>query len=215
MITIIIAAFHLFFFFGFLTLQYKYSNLVIVDIINLKAAAIIRKSECPLLVWLLLIDPSSLKFKRALSFVLIYGESQDETPRFLSPWRTPMSSPSSRSRWRSPGISRRPSSWPRGTGHWSSGVRGSQGHVLLQINPFGCSTWFHFWRLAALLNYNIWDDGQEAKRVLRSDKRYRVKKTCYIYVTWGCRVCHSDLGEGCGFDHSQGTFPVDFACKRI
>ncbi len=82
----------------------------------------------------------------------------------LLPWRPTSTSSSARPRLRPPGISRRPSSWSRGTGHWSSGVWGSQWHILLQINPSCCRTWLHFGRLAALLNYDIWEDKWSAKK---------------------------------------------------
>lgn len=86
----------------------------------------------------------------------------------LLPWRPTPTSSSPRPRLRPPGISRRPSSWSWGTGHWSSGVWGSQWHILLQINPFCCCTWLHFGRLAAPLNYDIWEDRWSAKRLVRT-----------------------------------------------
>lgn len=191
----------------FWTLKNKYSSIVTVDIINPKAAAseTVRMSDY---CWLI----SHHERWRINCPLCSRGDSQDQTPGFLSPWRSTMSSSSPRSRWRPPGIPRRPPPRPRGAGHWSSGVGGGQGHVLLQMNPFGCSTCFHFRRLAALLNDNIWDDGQETRRVLRSDKWNLTRREMQnIDVTWWCS--DSDLGEGCGFDSSQGTFWVEFAFK--
>lgn len=87
-------------------------------------------------------------------------------PCLLSPRPTPTSS-SAWPRLRPPGISMRPPSRPWGTSNWPSWVRSSQRHVLLQINPFSCSTWLRFGRLASLLNYHIWEERWRAKRVVR------------------------------------------------
>ena len=91
----------------------------------------------------------------------------------FSPWTwllsTGMSPPTSsssspRSRLGTPSISRRPSSWPRGAGDWSPGVRGSQGHVLLQVNSSCCCTRLYFGRLGAFINYDIWESKKSCEK---------------------------------------------------
>lgn len=99
-------------------------------------------------------------------------------PSLLLPRRPAPTSSSARPRLRPPGISRRPPSRPWGTGHWPSGVWGSQWHILLQINPFPCCTWFSFGRLAALLNYDIWEDRWRAKGVVRTVRCKLARSMC-------------------------------------